>query len=104
MSKNAHTKGPWTIREDEDILNQVLITAGKDDNNWETLAIVYGLNRQKGMRFPNAPLIAAAPDLLAACEIVQTNLRDLTEDIHLRAAFQAVSEAIRIAKGGMRCK
>ena len=77
----SHTKGPWKVKNTDNAIRR--LTGAKTPNEIKA----------------NAQLISAAPDLLSACEIVQTNLKDLTGDIHLKAAFDAVTEAIAKAKG-----
>ena len=55
----AHTPGPWKPTPDGDI---VYATNGKQ--------VCYPLSGLDGEREANAQLIAAAPELLAACEVL----------------------------------
>jgi len=102
-----HTPGPWKHKHvKKTYYNQQTGAPCIDETDWidsdnESIAlIVNGRNRDTSIT--DAKLIAAAPDLLAACEIVQANLADVVykdHSVYLKAAFDAVTEAIRVAKG-----
>jgi len=84
-----HTPGPWTVRGGKSELPQVW------DSGFDTCITDRVFNG-------NADLIAAAPDLLAACESV---LRSLTQpgakgNPSISATLTQLREAIARAKGG----
>ena len=57
MEKTKHTPGPWTIRDNQDVMA---------DEEGRLIAQCHAGYREE--RGANARLIAAAPDLLAACQ------------------------------------
>ena len=59
----AHTPGPWFVNDD------CIEAGGPEGPRDVTLAVVQG-HPHNAARAANARLIAAAPDLLAACEAV----------------------------------
>lgn len=70
---SAHTPGPWEVRFFRSKSHRI------DAPGWDELAVVYGnedddLDRQGRA---NARLIAAAPDLLAACRLLLDSERSL---------------------------
>lgn len=88
-TKSKHTPGPWYIDETYGLIMW---------QDKEVAAIHAGRN---GDARANAALIAAAPDLLAACEIILTNSStlDLSNPYH-KAIQDAAFAAIAKAKGG----
>lgn len=108
----AHTPGPWTIRHGTNVFGKdihyrnserVVANAGGHDNN-RFFEEVSEENKA------NAILIAAAPELLAACEgilpFVREDFSDETPDgescasDEYREAFRAIVNAVKKAKGG----
>lgn len=62
MKKGEHTPGPWNVEHD----TEIIAAEGKRIAEADTRSI----NFVNGEANANASLIAAAPDLLAACEAV----------------------------------
>ncbi len=75
MSEVKHTPGPWHCTPEAD-LPRIGVYAGKDDEDDE--AIICDVTDEDlkvdGENEANARLIAAAPDLLEALEIVQNGI------------------------------
>lgn len=84
MSK--HTKGPWY-----DIVEGGVCACGRDDNQGFAIAKCFGPRAKE-----NAKLIAAAPDLLAACEMMLTVYGLAQEAPH---AVDVMRAAVAKAKG-----
>lgn len=84
MNEQAkHTPGPWEACDPElwgDEMEDVLVagedTAGDEGNIDNEIAIVRG-QEAAAVRDANVRLIAAAPDLLAACEAIDALAREL---------------------------
>lgn len=100
-----HTPGPWCVEDPMDF-ELTIVEAGKETHEWRFIAscsLPDGDNDQdftSGEVQANARLIAAAPELLAACqEIVRTGL--LEEAMHgdQRAAVALCEAAISLATG-----
>lgn len=92
-----HTPGPWSVTSEIDrIFNGELIRPGKPEERNTPVAVVCDFNRfdRDDERKANARLIAAAPDLLAACEAA---LSDGPEHFAVAKQLQA---AIARATGG----
>ena len=83
-----HTPGPWKYGALVDDSNHYYIKAGV---YW--IAEICG---GTGQDTENAHLIAAAPDLLAACEAA---LAGLEETIHMRQQREQLKAAIAKARG-----
>lgn len=85
-----HTKGPWKVFN-----NGIIYDAGYG-GPFRSVCEMNGNNNE-----PNATLIAAAPDMLAALEIIFTNsiTLDLKKDPHHRAIQDAAFAAITKATG-----
>ena len=64
-----HTPGPWEVEG----IGQVIVPARPPA--WRTLADVYGEHGDEEQADADAHLIAAAPDLLAACEMALLDVR-----------------------------
>ncbi len=108
-----HTPGPWRVEDiDATAHNDEPITilsdkAGKCSRNgvrgqWEVAKIGDGLewdDRHDAMVRADARLIAAAPDLLAACEAMEACSVDATDEEITRVAAQNRA-AIAKARGG----
>jgi hypothetical protein len=95
----THTPGPWTVHGD----NRTLI--GCDDRKmmlaevlWEHVVTEWG--RPIAESQANAKLIAAAPDLLAACKWAATALNaarfdTAAYDPHVTALLRAIDKATK---------
>lgn len=82
MTKHKHTPGPWDVEHD----TEIIAAEGQRIAEADTRSI----NFVNGEATANAHLIAAAPDLLRACEWALSMMDGgrLEEDImHLRAAI-----------------
>lgn len=81
MSKQAHTPGPWEVGTREGFnANTVYDRSGKDSHGDKSICDVFGIPMHKFAKdvqeaegMPNARLIAAAPELLAALEFMVCN-------------------------------
>lgn len=93
MKEFKGTKGEWRIEEGTEPIEVVLIEKG-----WQigTVVVAYmGQEDEAGMA--NAHLIAAAPDLLAACQKsldTLTQVKKLYKGIFTDAAYSAISHRI----------
>jgi hypothetical protein len=85
MSDSKHTQGPWAVSQQKGL---TLFIVGED----EAIAEVPHANFNKET-FANADLIAAAPELLAACE----RILELGKDAN--CGLNEVAAAIAKAKG-----
>jgi hypothetical protein len=97
----VHSPGPWEVSTDKNIhghTDLVVMTHGY------FIATLHGIHG--GVDEANAHLIAAAPDLFAACEAGLTRLERLAVDKpktlfpRLHAEMDAMRAAIAKAKGG----
>ena len=94
MSATKHTPGPWATVENH---------AG--DNFGTSRIVVDNSARTESNMIcrdvlpHNASLISAAPDLLAACEYLMSQLADLEHDAGDREALAAGRAAIAKARG-----
>lgn len=98
MSNPKHTPGPWTIN---------LIERGPDEGEFRQVitskhSVV--LESRDLVNVFDAKLIAAAPCLLAACEIAINNLSKVALDPELqrlgkKATIEALIEAVNKATG-----
>ena len=100
MSK--HTPGPWLIAESvvsrHAVTNMRRIRSKNEGLEHGAVCDVYGI--QDGSEASaNARLIAAAPDLLAACEFALAHAFERKWDEDGRA-FTMISSALRKATGG----
>jgi hypothetical protein len=89
---NKHTPGPWTITGDRDAIEAQCPGAPYKIIIAETIGY-------KHIREPNARLIAAAPDLLAACEELLATHTPGACGSRTWNAREAASAATRKAKG-----
>ena len=103
MNDAKHTPGPWAVEDVSGVARQIYVTA--TDHRRGTpfiVALVYQKTpadqsqpEDVAANMANANLIAAAPDLLAACEYV------LADNPNLRAStWRALNAALAKAKGG----
>jgi len=98
MSK--YTPGPWTVREKQNggKKSRVFSTAimGGDNIHW-VVTQVCG-HDHKGSQKANAALIAAAPDLLEACEKTIVYLNQCP-NVKAAPAREAILKALKKAEG-----
>jgi hypothetical protein len=83
-----HTPGPWDTKE-----GQIY-----PEESGRTLALITYYDRDNKEDVANARLIAAAPELLEACEAVYANLNPAY--LHNRLCMRLLQKAIEKAKGG----
>ena len=92
----THTPGPWTIRTDSRTdIDRTVFAHTPIHNNPVAIARVYGegvMASPDAEKIANARLIAAAPDLLAACQ------RAL--DSSVRINWERLREAVALATEG----
>lgn len=93
---SAHTPGPWVVSNKGGMLN---VSAPASGGALASLGIPKGEER-----FANARLIAAAPDLLAACEAVVSllaveGLKSPTVEVARAAVRKELHAAIAKAVG-----
>ena len=108
---NTHTPGPWTIDTSYDARSgpHTYIQREYDGDGVTGIAGIYTIAEvadqaflPDGVQEANARLIAAAPDLLAACRLaclVMAKGNGLSY-VDRREAHEAVIAAIRKAEGG----
>lgn len=99
MSAN-HTPGPWVLDDDGHDIRTHLA------DQWpcgcvEGNLIAYVAHTEDVLGQANAHLIAAAPDLLAACEALLRDAREFFPTVS-GEAITAAEDAIAKAKGGAR--
>ena len=86
MTKHKHTPGPWDVEHD----TEIIAAEGK----WIAEADTRSINFVNGEATANAHLIAAAPDLLRACEVA-------LERADMGGAVRAMlTDAVKKARGG----
>ena len=87
MSK--HTPGPWHLGE---VRHANITPHGNDgiirNDEHDPVAIVNFAGYSKRTAFANAHLIAAAPELLAACREFVGKVRSKSSDAHMKAAIR----------------
>lgn len=96
--KSQHTPGPWGIGEliDTDSTRHVVIQHTRETQG--AVCLISSVKLFNETHAANALLIAAAPDLLAACEFIEFVHREQCGDC-LLDAIQALRNAIAKAKG-----
>ncbi len=92
MSK-IHTPGPWKAREPHPVNHMAAIDAVGP------VAAVIASVLDADVYVGNAALIAAAPDLLAACERALADASEPDGVVHVKV-LEAMQSAIAKAKGG----
>lgn len=106
MKTNQHTPGPWTIADDNGI--DIGIIARKQGKGGQMVAMATvdeDVPQDDDERLSNARLIAAAPDLLAACKIAEgafgalASVNNLPSGWHMSVVVQLLA-AIAKAEGG----
>jgi len=93
--KSAYTSGPWHVERPYTGTNRYPISCDRPDGARNILAEVNGQGGSGDAITANARLIAAAPDLLAACYAALNRFNDLAaagygsapEERRLRAAI-----------------
>lgn len=95
-----HTPGPWTRNANGDLIfSPPIYPAADDPQRLCSMEICRIAGHRTFFGEPNARLIVAAPELLAACEAIMEFLSNGTP-VHPGAFVQAeVFNAIRKAKG-----
>lgn len=106
MNASKHTPGPWRIVNGNVVRND----AEADFVRATTTSLVLNPPKRRrisaGERKANAALIAAAPDLLAACEAVQSSLTMMLPytagmwQKNVQASIDTLRAAIAKATGG----
>jgi len=97
---NTHTPGPWHCTDD-----LVIETPIEDGNGRVALVTVAKVARGGPHRVDNARLIAAAPDLLAALEQIETawdsipECDQVPEQLNDNSMWDEIRAAIAKAKG-----
>lgn len=93
MSEMSYTKGPWEIDDwNGDRLVRSYTNVNKND---ELIAEIFGLKKQ---RLANAKLIAAAPELLEALQILLKEQPKASSISNGEVDPMSYSMAIKIAK------
>jgi hypothetical protein len=91
-----HTPGPWRVGPRQDIPEgqHVLIMAGQGGSSWGVATVKLYDMRDAEIQSANARLIAAAPELLAALELMLNtyNWTGITSEAQ-RAARAALAKA-----------
>ena len=87
----AHTPGPWNCNRSSASGYDIVCS----ENSPTDVCVISRRDKTTGEIDANARLIAAAPELLAACRLVEQAQRDGD----YMTAFRAVSAAIAKAKG-----
>ncbi len=105
MADAKHTPGPWVAREGRKdpllprhwrIVNADLESQNAWRKDWYTPSLFHGIESEADAR-----LIAAAPDLLAACESAERELSIAAQrDPQAAIALAEVRAAIAVSKGG----
>lgn len=94
----SHTPGPWTLADPSYMAEGVeYVMAGTNEEGWQPeIAVIYGDENQKS----NALLIAAAPELLAAAQmIIETCPCDNDLTMEFNAAWHLLIDAVKLAGG-----
>lgn len=99
----SHTPGPWVIALPEDVKSgedMLLVSDTPGKRNGEHIACIYR-SEPPGIDQANANLIAAAPELLAACQDIATAFDEepITGDARLDGMIAKVKAAIAHAEG-----
>lgn len=99
---SAHTPGPWTVERPMDF-ELSIVEAGKQTYEWKFIASIPlrdfdmpEMDFHRAQAQANARLIAAAPDLLAACRAL---LGAVNVDTPIQQCHALALEAIAKAEG-----
>lgn len=96
-ANTQHTPGPWSIAMDDGAYPKAIIEALDGDGYESTIAVVYKFDDNLDS---NAHLIAAAPELLAALEQIDSYLSPMEGEEDVYAEIRGViHDAIAKAKG-----
>lgn len=104
-----HTPGPWAVENASDVMLWIGAMRVPDEARYGLHTIITGIDIEglspeaRTIKEANARLIAAAPDLLRACEaflrcIVEPKGDDDTSDVD--AAVRLAIAAVKKARGG----
>ena len=104
-----HTKGPWKVKEVVTSVGRAfkINEPAKIDDDHGCIACIYDDSTSLNLRpseehEANARLIAAAPELLDACELAFANLKpqgDIQKDFDGHVTMAAIGKAVHKAKG-----
>lgn len=99
MSETKHTSGPWRTESEVDGRHHVVAIMADAAAEHPLIAqALHGLGRvSKETALANARLIAAAPELLAACQAAEANLSPMYSREHL--VMKLLRDAIAKAEG-----
>lgn len=94
--RKVHTPGPWNLGES--VGGQFFVYGAGGGQPFKPRVKL--AKRHTKLEKANALLIAAAPELLAACKLAQRSLEDDMRNVHMAdAAFGALADAISKAEG-----
>ena len=95
--ENKHTPGPWRLKIYSNDFFTDYILANTCTTKLPYICKVGGHHTQKSQKLANARLISAAPDLLAACELLYERMAEdepLSTDLtYMRMAAAAIAKA-----------
>jgi hypothetical protein len=101
--QGTHTPGPWQAKwVNHESFSVRIETIAQKDGSTFAICEVPKFARRREEQSANASLIAAAPDLLAACETIVSILRanPQTSAIELLDSVESCEDAITRARGG----
>jgi hypothetical protein len=98
---SEHTPGPWTVEADDEGIYVLMGPLKGEDEHLAVYTAPFNDETPSARRVADARLIAAAPDLLAACEYLTTLIVEggNGEGWTLTEAYDRASEAIAKARG-----
>ncbi len=103
---DAHTPGPWVVSDlyaDDEGQPELAISAKVDGKDCHPAVVCLQFPKMQGMQMANARLIAAAPDLLAACRRAVCGLAYASIDHSVyQDDYEFVSAAIAKATGSTK--
>jgi len=91
-----HTPGPWTFHPD---FTEIQANGGADIIAWLAPLPVGRVNQDDPQRAANAELLAAAPDLLAACEAATLALDTVIDTAMHQGRHYYVAQLKGVAAG-----